>query len=288
MEHVLVYSGTGTQGRPVVDQLVQRGIRTDVLSRNPDTESNGTIVVGDMEDPESLKSANEEVDGVILILPLSNYGKMVAYTKAVVEAAKANGVGKVVMNTSVAGVDEKVGYDSLDLKVEAEQVLKESGLNYSIVRPTIYLDNFTEPMHLQNIHENNMIAYAPPGDMEISWISLRDSAAFTIEALLQGRSNGKTFNVGGPEAIDGNRLADLLGNHLGKEIQYAQIPQEQMKAQLDKMMAPPVGDLVTEFYEWAETERGNLVYDIGKATAQLGVKPETPDAWIKRQNWTPE
>ena len=285
MKNILVYGGTGVQGEPLVSELLNEGLNVRVITRKPANVKQGESFYGDLGDISSLKEANRGIDGVMYILPLSNYDKMVEYTHNVVNAAKANNVQKIIMNTSVSGVDKKIGNYSLDLKVDAENVLRESGIDYLIFRPTIYIDNFIQPMHLENINERSIIGYATPSDFKVSWISLKDTSIYMIRGLLNHDLSNGTYNIGGKESLSGSEIAEIISEEMGKKINYTQVPNEQMKEMLNQFLGKPVGDRVMEFYDWAIKERGNLVYPISEVERILGHSPISINSWIKNQNW---
>jgi len=74
---ILVTGGTGFIGRAVVSELLQRGVKTRVLSRNPARknpfESEVEIIEGDVREPRSLARAMDGVEVVVNCVQLENY-----------------------------------------------------------------------------------------------------------------------------------------------------------------------------------------------------------------------
>ena len=143
-----VTGATGHLGRLVVDELLARGVpAADVVAvvRNPgkatDLAARGVDVrEGDYDRPETLPGALAGVQRLLLVSG-SEVGQRVPQHTAVIEAAKAAGVQRIAY-TSVLRADST----SLPIAPEhvaTEQVLRESGVPFTVLRNGWYTENYT-------------------------------------------------------------------------------------------------------------------------------------------------
>ena len=156
-EGVLIFGGTGKLGAPHVRMLLDRGETVTVFHRP--TSSFKRLaglayakVEGDLLDAESVLAAMQKTKPRVVIdtsarRGMRMRGEQVFYTPAmenIVAAANAAGVEQIIIHSSIgvrgsaAYVQEQTGYDTnspnMQDKAQAEIVLEQSGINYTIVR----------------------------------------------------------------------------------------------------------------------------------------------------------
>lgn len=211
---VLVAGATGGTGQAVVEQALERGYRVRVLVRDADKArtlfgDRVAYAVGDVREPRTLRAPMRSVRYVVCALGSSNARdpqngpQRVDYegVKALAEAARAAGVQHFVL-TSAMGVtnpDHQVNriFDNLlQWKLRGENALRETGLNYTIVRPgrlTI------EEGGRQGIK----VMQGDPQDVS-GRIPRDDVAAVLVNALGRPDAYGKTFEIvsEGDPAVD--------------------------------------------------------------------------------------
>src|SRR5215210_1569692 len=140
-----VTGATGHLGRIVVAELLARGVpTTDVvaLARTPEKAADLGVPVrrADYSDPTTLPAALAGVD-VLLLVSGNEMGRRVAQHSAVIEAAKAAGVRRVAY-TSIAAADRSANPLAPEHKA-TEDVLRASGVPFTIFRNNWYLENYT-------------------------------------------------------------------------------------------------------------------------------------------------
>ena len=139
---ILVTVASGTVGRELVRVLAKAGAevrawlhRTDDLGPLP---SGASSVVLDFDSPAALASACRGVGALYLLTP--QVPSATEYVRAIVEAARAQGVERVVrqsMHNAPHGSDTLSRWHR-----EAEEVVASSGLGCTILRPNAFMDNF--------------------------------------------------------------------------------------------------------------------------------------------------
>jgi len=153
---ILVAGGTGGVGKQIINQLLQeKSVQVRALVRNkeraaglfPKDKGDVEFVVGDVSNKSSLADAMKHVDGIICTIGAKGswFGESTPYhidylgVVNLVDAAKAGGVKDFVLVSS-SSVTKTVSFLNLlgkmgTWKLRGENHLRQSGLNYVIVRP---------------------------------------------------------------------------------------------------------------------------------------------------------
>jgi uncharacterized protein YbjT (DUF2867 family) len=211
---VLVVGATGSIGRLVVeeglkqDHTVRALVRTKEKARKlpPQTE----IVIGDVTIPDSLGSAVDGVDAVVLTLGSDGAGKIGAQNvdyggvRNVLRALGANSA-RVALMTSI-GVTNRVGdynrsTEAHDWKRRSERLVRASGLPYTIVRPGWFDYNAPDEHQLVFLKGDSRHA----GNSSDGVIARRQIAEVLVRSLSSNDALGKTFELvatTGPETKD--------------------------------------------------------------------------------------
>ena len=185
---VLVYGGTGTQGTPVVEQLLAAGRAVRVLTREAERAEHwrargAAVAVADLGDPASLAAASDGVSQVVLQLPLQyDFDLHETYGRNAVEAARTAGVELLAFNTSaqvIPGTDVHA-YQARQAVIDH---LQASGVPSVVLRPTFYMEIFLGPWIRPAIVEGGVLAFPLPADLPMSWISAAETASYAVAAL---------------------------------------------------------------------------------------------------------
>jgi uncharacterized protein YbjT (DUF2867 family) len=129
---------------------------------------------------------------------------------------------------------------------------------YCILRPNSFLQNL--PAYYAPSIQAQGVFYGAMGDARISYLDVRDIAAVAARTLRDGRHDGKTYELNGPEALTCAEIADRISRHAGIPAKYADIPAEaQRKAMMDGGMAEWTVTAVLELQEYYTGGRGGAV-----------------------------
>lgn len=154
---ILIAGATGKTGRIITQKLLDRGDLPRILVRNQSLAKNlfgdqVDVFVADVRQPERLVFAMEGVDIVISAIGAStpvgkNCPKRVDYQGVVnlIQAAKSSDVKRFVLISSISVTHANHPMNCfgkiLEWKLEGENALRESGLNYAIIRPGGLVDD---------------------------------------------------------------------------------------------------------------------------------------------------
>lgn len=216
--NVLVIGGTGTVGSQVAENLVKRGARVKVLTRNPNIKNrlpdSVSICSGDLESPDSLGAAFYQADAVFVAIALSPTETAQGLTA--VEAAKRAGVKKIVY-LSVPMPEDSKHIPHFKSKIPIEEAIHQSGAMYTILRPNNFYQN---DYWYREAILNYRIYPQPIGSIGLNRVDVRDIADAAVNALLRNGYAGKEYPIIGPEPLTGNATADIYSRILGEEIRY--------------------------------------------------------------------
>ncbi len=274
---ILVTGATGTVGREVVKQLsmydgdirVRAGVHSVIkgenLKRLPDVE----IVEIDFQDKESLHAAFTHIDKLFLITPMAE--DQLEMAKTLVDEAKKTGV-KHIVKLSAMGADMEPGIQLCRLHREIEKYIEDSGIKYTFLRPTSFMQNFVN--YSADEIKNEGKIYQPTGDGKIGYVDARDVAAVGIEALMGNGHEGRIYELTGPEAISNSEVAQILSEVTGKRIEFIDITNDEArKAMTNQEMPGWMIDTMIELYEVYKSGNANQVFDTVQAVTNR--KPHT-------------
>lgn len=226
---VLVAGPTGFIGGHVVHALRAREIPVRALVR---TRSRGSrlvawgaeLVEGDVTDPGSLRDALAGVDTVVHLASIikgsrDDFERVMAQgTRNLVAAAEEAGVRRFVL-TSALGVDEHsrelVPYFAA--KWEMERAVRESTVEHVIFRPSFVFgkDGGALPTFVRLARFAPVTPIVGPGTQRLQPIWVEDVAEYHVRAIDLPAAAGRSFEIGGPEAVTWNEFWDRLKRVLG-------------------------------------------------------------------------
>ncbi|QBQ41770.1 NmrA family transcriptional regulator [Sphingobacterium psychroaquaticum] len=253
---ILVFGATGSQQFNVIGEAKKKGAEVIAATSSENSfeklaQAGATPVLANLADADKINEITNGVDAIAFMIPVSlpNPSDGFQYSKNVIDATKANGVKKIVWNTSGWLETQKIGSPVDDVKLDVLDYLKNSGVDYVIIEPTIYMENMMGPFCAPFITNEKKLAYPTPEAMPIGWIASRDVSAFVVEAIYNENLKADSFKISGLENLKGNDLATAFSKGTGEEIvYYPQKPKE-----FGDILKPMVGEAgansVAAYYE---------------------------------------
>ena len=253
---ILVFGATGSQQFHVIGEAKKKGAEVIAATSSENSfqklaQAGATPVLANLGDAARILEITKGVDAVAFMIPVSlpNPFDGLQYAKNVIDAAKANGVKKIVWNASGWLEAQKIGSPVDDVKLDVKEYLENSGLDYVVIEPTIYMENMMGPFCAPFISKEKKLAYPTPEAMPIGWIASRDVSAFVVEAIYHKDLKADFFKISGLENLKGNELASQFSKGVAEEIvYYPQQPKE-----FGDILKPFVGEAgassVAAYYE---------------------------------------
>ncbi|PYF80421.1 NAD(P)H dehydrogenase (quinone) [Marinomonas alcarazii] len=222
---ILVTGASGQLGRLVIDSLLEKTAASKVIAavRNPDSvkelaEKGVNVRQADYTDPDTLASAMQGVDKVLLISS-SEVGQRVAQHQNVINAAKQANVS-LIAYTSILKADTSPLLLAQE-HVATENLLAESGVPYVLLRNGWYSENYT--MSVAAALEHGVVGCA--GDGKLSTATRADYAEAAATVLLQDGQAGKVYELAGDNAFTLSEYAEAISKVTGKTVSYQNVPE---------------------------------------------------------------
>jgi uncharacterized protein YbjT (DUF2867 family) len=280
---ILVTGATGQQGGALARLLLQKKHEVYALIRSTKSESpkaqnlrnqGAKLVEADLDKPDSLEQATNGIDSVFLMgtwVEVGTEGET-RRGKMMVDMAKEKKVEHIVYS-SVVNADKNTGIPHFESKYKVEQHIKNSGIPYTIIGPTFFMDNLLS-YSLAGLQQGQVALPLSPSRI-LQQSAVENIAEFSALALERRNSFiGKRIDIASDE-ITGEQAAKVLSNELGHKIRYEQVPMEQIRQANE--------DLAVMF-EWFER--------IGTGVDVAALHKQYPEVnwltfkdWVKSQNW---
>jgi uncharacterized protein YbjT (DUF2867 family) len=230
---ILVAGGTGTLGAELVRLLVAQGQRVRVLTREArrasSLPSGVEVVSGDILVASDVAAAFSGCTTVIsAVHGFVGQGRTSPElidrdgNRALIRAATAAGVAHFVL-ISVQGAAPDHPMSLHRAKYVAEQALHGSGLRYTIIQPTAFLETWRAVIGGALPDKGQALVFGP-GENPINFVSVRDVAALVALSVRAETPANATIEIGGPENLGFATFAERLIDASGKPGRIKRIP----------------------------------------------------------------
>ncbi|MBU4215777.1 MAG: SDR family oxidoreductase [Actinobacteria bacterium] len=270
---IVVTGASGHLGRLIVTELLAAGADPATVvagARRPETVADLGVQVAalDYTEPQTLVAAFTGADTVMLVSS-SEVGQRAVQHQAVIDAAVEAGVGRIVYTSASHA-------DTSDLVVVPEHRVTEaalhaSGLTWTILRNNWYTENYVGSV--EGARATGVLLGAA-GDGRVASATRADYAAAAAAVLLGEGHEGKVYELSGDHAWDYPELAAVIGELIGREVVYRDLPGEEYVAALVAAGVPEGG---AQFA--AAADAGIKAGLLADATADLRTligRPTTP------------
>ena len=290
---ILVCGGTGTLGARIVHGLLAQGKDVRVLVRHnpisaqmapmglahtPETliEAGAQPAWGDLKDRASLEAAVAGVDTVITTANSVKRGgedtpETVdrAGTLNLIDAAAAAGVRRFLY-TSVPDASPDSNIPVLRIKYECEEALRASGMAYTVIRPTIFMEVWIGLMVGVPLMMQQPITLIGQGNHAHNFISEQDVADYHITLLDHPQAYNRILDIGGPGSYSWTQIVERVGERMGTTLPVNYAPMGSI--------IPTLPEAANGLASFMETHESYL--DMTETAATFGIRPTTLDEYI--------
>ncbi|MEI2765182.1 MAG: NAD(P)H-binding protein [Dermatophilaceae bacterium] len=241
MTRLLLTGATGTIGRRLVRTLTAQGHRPAVLLHHPERAAvlgpdrpHVTPVLGDYEDRAGLLAALDGVDHLFLLCP--NVPEQVGYENAVIDAAAACGVARIVkISAHGAAPDSPVAF--WRWHADIEQHLLDSGIDSVVLRPRFSMANVLG--HAAGVREHGVL-FTPHADAPLAMVDPQDVADVAAHLLTaESLPAHRHLDVSGPSGVTFTDLAAVLTEVSRRPVIHRGGTDDEAREYLEQHGTPP-------------------------------------------------
>ena len=226
---ILVTGGTGFIGQVLIRQLISNGYEVRLLLRPSKTTPELPkgmpldVVLASVTDVRGMRAAMHDVTTVIHLVTGENKGSKtdlfevdIESTRVVSQAAMETGVDRIIY-LSHLGADRASAYPVLKMKGIAENYIKTSGVDYTILRSALV---FGQMDHLTNgikrLLKMSPLFFFLPGDgltmIQPLWVE--DLVGCITGALESERSKNRVYEIGGIDYFTIQEIVQIIQDRI--------------------------------------------------------------------------
>ncbi|KOH44323.1 SDR family oxidoreductase [Sunxiuqinia dokdonensis] len=269
-----ITGATGQLGQLVVDQLKGKVGKDRLVAfvRNPEKAKELGVESRpfDYDKPDGLAEQLKGIDRLLLI-SANELGQRARQHKNVIDAAKNAGI-KWLVYTSLLHADSTT-INLAGEHLETEKLLKDSGIDHTILRNGWYTENYTGSIG-GALAGGAFIGSAGSG--KISSAARLDYAEAAAIVLTDESYKGKVFELAGDEAYTLHDLAAEISKQTGKDIPYKNLPEKEYAKILESFSIPKV--FADGIASWDVSASKGDLFDDSQQLSKLIGRPTTPMA----------
>ena len=265
---VAVTSASGKLGTAIIQHLIQEIGKENVIGIARTTEKAEHLGVeirkGDYNSREDFDLALKGVDKVLLISGMDEPQKRIQQHRNVIEAAKENGVRKIVY-TSIVGAEENNAFSPIvQTNRQTEKDIIESGLDYVIGRNGIYIEPDLE--YLDTYKKEGEIRNCA-GEGKCTYTSRQELGYAYAKMLIEEKHNRQTYNLVG-DAITQTQLADFINHVYGTNLRFNSVSEEDYLTERKGELGDFIGTVIAGIYQGIKNGANDVLSDFEKATGR--------------------
>lgn len=223
---ILVNAANGQQGKLLVPKLIAAGLAVRACVRSDQSADElravgvADVVVGDISDPQLISRAVKDVATIYHVCPgIQPLERQIGF--AWINAAKAAGVGHFVFSSVLHAILDDLVQHEIKRTIEAH--LLSSGLEYTILQPTIYMA------------PRRFMPALAAGELKVGWspermqslVDIGDVTDVAAAVLTGGDAHkGATYELAGPGRYTAHDMAAAIAVVLGRPVAIREVDAE--------------------------------------------------------------
>ncbi|MDF4203084.1 SDR family oxidoreductase [Maribacter sp. SA7] len=265
---IAVTSASGKLGASIVKHLVSLIGKENVIgiarTVTKATYLGVEIRKGDYNSREDFNQALQGVDAVLLVSGMDEPQKRIEQHRNVIEAAKQNGLQKIVY-TSIVGDEDKNAFSPIvQSNRQTEKDVQASGLQWVIGRNGIYIepdleyiDTYVKEGRIENCAGQGKCTYTSREELGFAYAKM----------LTEDKHNGNIYNLVG-EPVTQSELAENINKVYGTNLIYNSVTVENYAADRKAALGDFMGTVIAGIYEGIKSGANNVPSDYEKATGR--------------------
>ena len=265
---IAVTSASGKLGASIVKHLISLIGKENVIGIARTVEKATYLGVeirkGDYNSREDFNQALQGVDAVLLVSGMDEPQKRIEQHRNVIEAAKQNGLQKIVY-TSIVGDEDKNAFSPIvQSNRQTEKDIQASGLQWVIGRNGIYIepdleyiDTYVKEGRIENCAGQGKCTYTSREELGFAYAKM----------LTEDKHNGNIYNLVG-EPVTQSELAENINKVYGTKLIYNSVTVENYAADRKAALGDFMGTVIAGIYEGIKSGANNVPSDYEKAAGR--------------------
>ncbi|WP_299799568.1 SDR family oxidoreductase [uncultured Maribacter sp.] len=265
---IAVTSASGKLGASIVKHLLSLIGKDNVIGIARTVEKATYLGVeirkGDYNSREDFNSALQGIDAVLLVSGMDEPQKRIQQHRNVIEAAKQNGVKKIVY-TSIVGDEDKNAFSPIvqsnrqtEKDVQASELKWVIGRNGIYIEPDLeYLDTYMKEGRIENCAGQGKCTYTSREELGYAYAKL----------LIEDKHNGQVYNLVG-EPVTQSELAENINKVYGTNLIYNSVTVDNYAADRKAALGDFMGTVIAGIYEGIKAGANDVPSDYEKATGR--------------------
>lgn len=231
---IVVTGAAGKTGQVVTGALKERGAMVRGVVRReeqrPISRAAGAaeVALADLADSGALERAFAGAAAIYYICPNMTEDEP-AWVRAAFDAARRAGVERFVYHSVLHPQIEAMPHHWK--KMRAEEALFESGLAWTVLQPTAYMENILGQW--KNIAQNGVFGVPYPVTSRISLVALRDVGEAAARVCTEPGHDAAVYELVGTAPLSQREVAHVLSETLGRAVRPVERPIDEVRADLE-------------------------------------------------------
>ncbi len=281
-KNVLIFGGTGTLGKVLIDRIIEQKLKVYVYTRQPEKhaellQKGVQLIQGDLIHHEAIDQAIQGKDVVIWsahsVLGRGKYSSGLIDEKSqwqvINSCLKYN--TKQILVLSVIGASEDNPIDFWRTKWKMEEAWKTSGLPCTIIRASAFMETHTWQLFGKMIQEKEKAIILGRGEALSNYVSVKDIAELIILCLYENKHLNQTYEIGGIDNVSRLQIAQMISQQLQTPIKIIKIPRLVLKI-MGFIMKPFHSGISRIMKVSLYTDQKNMSFDVNPLLAQIPLK----------------
>ena len=281
-EFILLTGAAGKTGRAILTALHLQGAAVRAWARRPEQVDEmlalgaSDVVAGDLLDARTARRAVEGATAIYHICP-NMHPEEVRIGRILIDAARRADVHRFVYHSVLHPQTEAMPHHWNKLRVE--EMLFESGLSFTIMQPTAYMQNLLA--YRRAVVEEGRFALPYRPESRISLVDLADVAEAAARVLLEPGHEYAIYELVGTQPLSQYEVAEAMSAHLGREVRVEQTPIAVWREQARRSgLSAYAIDALTNMFRYYDAF--GLPGNPRVLTWLLARAPATLDDWLAR------
>lgn len=228
---ILITGGQGKTSSRLAQLLINQGIPVRSAGRSPSNMEDALAdhVRFDWYDDSTHEAALQGINAVYLVAPTDMHPEkvMIPFIRKALDAS----VRRFVLLSSASVMEHGPVFGPI------HQYLKEHAPEWAVLRPSYFMQNFTEAGHGQTIRQQGQI-FTATGDGKVGFVDADDISAVAFHALTDKEPHNTEHVITGPESLSYDEAASVISRLTGQAVKHSRITEEQLVQSLTAAGVP--------------------------------------------------